>query len=341
MKKLALYFVVPTILVIAVLFAYFTGGRYITTENAYVRTGIISVAANTSGEVIEVLAKRNQKVLAGDILFRLSDDLAIAKVNQAKAVLIKQAAIVGAIKASYQQKLAKIEEEKSTLNFELRELKRAKGLAKTQNLSEAKLDSHLHKVDLARKTIQAIRRDSEVTLSQLGGHPDISPKNHPLVQEAKAALDAAKIELSYKTVRARSSGTVTNIDLHPGEYVRQGAPAFSMTTDDLLWVEANLKETDLTYIKVGQEVEVFIDAYPLETLTGTISSIDPAAGAEFSILPPQNATGNWVKVTRRFPIQIKLNGEDVVKHIRAGMTVEVSIDTGHKRSLATLISSIE
>lgn len=339
MKRLALYLLVPTILVIGVVYTYLTGGRYISTENAYIRTGIVTIAANTSGEVIEVLAKRNQKVAAGDTLIRLSDDLEITKIEQAKANLTKQTAIVNAIKATYQHKLAKIEEERENLAFELRELKRARELAKSQNLSEAKLDAHLHKVEAARKTIQAIQRDSEVTLSQLGGYPDIAPDHHPLVLDAKASLDGAKIALSYKTVRARTNGTITNIDLHPGEYIRQGAPAFSMTTDDPLWIEANLKETDLTYVKVGQQVKIFVDAYPMEALTGTISSINPAAGAEFSILPPQNATGNWVKVTRRFPVQITLASAPADMQFRAGMTVEVSIDTGHKRSLKALISS--
>jgi membrane fusion protein, multidrug efflux system len=327
MKKLALYLLVPFILVVGVLYAYFSGGRYITTENAYVRTGIVTVAANTSGEVIEVLAKRNQKVNAGDILLRLSDDLEITKIEQAKANLIKQHAIVAAIKATYQHKQAKIAEEKENLAFELRELKRAQELAKSHNISEAKLDAHLHQVEAAHKTIEAIERDSDVTLSQLGGEPNISPEGHPLVQDAKAMLDGAIIAREYKTVRARTSGTVTNIDLHPGEYIRQGTAAFSMTTDEPLWVEANLKETDLTYIKVGQTVEVFVDAYPLGAITGIISSIDPAAGAEFSILPPQNATGNWVKVTRRFPVQITLDSYPVDIAIRAGMSVEVRIDT--------------
>lgn len=340
MKRLALYLIVPSILVIGVLFVYLTGGRYINTENAYVRTGIISVAAKSSGEVIEVLAKRNQKVHAGDILIRLSDELEVAKIKQAKANFIKQNAIVHAIKATYQHKLAKIEEEKENLAFEMKELKRAKGLAKTHNLSEAKLDSHLHKVKAAQKTIDAIRRDSEVTLSQLGGNPNIQPKDHPLVTEAKASLDAAKIARAYKIVRARTSGIVTNIDLHPGEYIRQGAPAFSMTTDDVLWVEANLKETDLTYVKVGQAVEISVDAYPGKPLTGIISSIDPAAGAEFSILPPQNATGNWVKVTRRFPVQITLENSPAISVIRGGMTVEVQIDTEHERGLNTLFNTI-
>ncbi len=340
MKRIAFYLLVPTIILIVSLTAYLTGGRYVTTENAYIRTGIVTVAAKTSGEVVEVFAKRNQVVLAGDILIKLSSEMEETRIAQASANLTKQTAIVKAIKASYQHKLAKIEEEKEILAFELRELKRARELTKTQNLSEAKLDERIHNVEVARKTIETISRDSKVTLMQLGGHPNVDPIYHPLVLDAKAALDAAKIALEHKTVRARIGGIVTNIDLHPGEYIRQGAPAFSMTTNEPLWIEANLKETDLTHVKVGQKVEITVDAYPLEALTGTVSSINPAAGAEFSILPPQNATGNWVKVTRRFPVQITLDNLPVEKTIRAGMTVDVSIDTGHERSIKTLIQSV-
>lgn len=338
MKRILLYISVPALIIFIAAAAYLSGGRMITTDNAYVRTGILTGASRVSGEVRAVYVVRNQKVIEGDIIAELDDADAQIKLLEANAGVITARSIVAALRANYRQSIAALEKEKELLEFETRELARAEALAKGQNLSEASLDGRRHKVEESKRQITVLTEASNVALTQLGGHADLETDHHPMVLKALAAIKAAEVTLDHLKVRTRTNGTITQIDLHPGEYITAGYPIFGLTVDDDLRIEANPKETDLTHVKVGQDVDVVVDALPGTHLHGKIASIDPATGAEFAVLPAQNATGNWVKVTQRIPVQIKLDPNQDISALRSGLSAEVSIDTGYKRTMNDLMT---
>jgi membrane fusion protein (multidrug efflux system) len=340
MKRLILYVSVPAIILTAVLYVYLTGGRMVTTDNAYVRAGILTGASRVSGEVVEVLVGRNQHVDEGALIARLDDSDARVKLQEAEVGVISSRHIVAALKANYRKSVAALEKERQSLAYETRELGRAEALAKDKNLSEAALDNQRFEVEEARREIAILEEAVQMALTQLGGDADIPADHHPMVLKSLAAVEAAKVALEHLEVRARTGGTITHIDLHPGEYISAGYPIYGMTVDGDLRVEANPKETELTHVRIGQSVDVVVDALPGVHFTGKVTSIDPATGAEFAVLPAQNATGNWVKVTQRVPVQILLDGGQDLSALRSGLSVEVAIDTGHERKLSDLTSMV-
>lgn len=340
MMRILLYISVPALIAIAAASAYLSGGRVITTDNAYVRTGILTGASRVSGEVRTVHVSRNQKVSEGEVIAELDDSDIQVQLLEAQAGVISARNIVEALRANHRQKLAALAKERETLAFEERELKRAEALAKDDNLSAATLDSRIYKVEESKRQIAVLQEAVNVALTQLGGYPDIETDRHPMVLKALAAVEAANITLDHLKVRTRTAGTITQIDLHPGEYVAAGYPIFGLTVDADLRIEANPKETDLTHMRVGQVADITIDALPGVHLKGKVTSIDPATGSEFAVLPAQNATGNWVKVTQRIPVQIKLDEGQDVTALRAGLSAEVSIDTGYERSIGDLMTLI-
>jgi membrane fusion protein (multidrug efflux system) len=176
-------------------------------------------------------------------------------------------------------------------------------------------------------------------LAKLGGDPARRFEEHPDFMMAETELSMAEMNLSYTEVRAPIDGIVTRLKLEAGEWVESGEPAFGLIAVDRVWIEANLKETQLTHVEVGQNVTVELDAYPDQVWIAKVGSISPATGAEFSVLPPQNASGNWVKVVQRLPVRIEIQQEESQPKLRAGMTATVSIDTLHKRDLWNSIKS--
>ncbi len=340
MKRKIQYISVPFIIISISLFFYFSGGRYITSENAYVKNGILMIAPDASGKVNELFVKQNQYVEAGTLLLTIDNELELARIAKAEASIVARKSLVKFHHAKYRKDLATIAEKKEELAYEERELVRFNKLIKTNNTTTATLNKHEHLVAAAKAEIITLKEAAAETLTLLGGHPKLDPVLHPMVKELQADLDAAKILLSHKKLYADTAGTITKIDIHLGTYVAQGKPIFGMSVDKTPWIEANLKETYLHRLRIGQKVHIKIDGYPNHNFEGSVESINPAAGAEFALLPPQNATGNWIKVTRRIPVQIAFKKSTMLKKLRAGMSVEVKIDTGNKRTLTTLLNDM-
>jgi membrane fusion protein, multidrug efflux system len=169
----------------------------------------------------------------------------------------------------------------------------------------------------------------------LGGNPELPIDQHPVVQEAQAALDRANLDLSYTVIRAPDDGIAAKVEqLQVGDYITAAAPVFTLISSRDVWIEANFKEDELTYMRPGQSAEVRIDAYPGRRFKAVVSSLSPGTGAQFSLLPPENATGNWVKVVQRVPVRLQMDDaalEGVMLH--AGLSVDVTVDTGHRRHL--------
>ncbi|MBI1275167.1 HlyD family efflux transporter periplasmic adaptor subunit [bacterium] len=311
---------------------YFTGGRYISTDDAYVQAATTQVSANISARVVEVAVHDNQKVRKGDLLFKLDDREFVIAVADAQAKLASAKLDVGAMKATYLQRVANAQAAKDTAAYQQRELNRQEKLAKQGISSKAQLDQARHDLTHAQQELAAAEQQQANALAALGGAPEIAVDDHPTVQQAQAALDRAELDLSYTVVTAPSDGIVAKVEqLQAGNYVNAAKPLFSLMSDSDVWVEANFKETELVHMRPGQHAVVKIDSYAGKEFKGVVESTSPGTGSSFSLLPPENATGNWVKVVQRVPVRIRLDqvNRDVALH--AGLSAKVEVDTEYSR----------
>ena len=327
----------PIALLAAGGYFYVTGGRYVSTDNAYVRSDISQISTEVSGRVHEIGVHENQPVKAGEILFRLDDATFRIAVERAQAQLATARLDVEAMRATYAQKQAELKSAQDTLDYQQRELDRQKQLFNTHVTSQQLYDQAQHNLDVARQNVDSTRQALGNVLANLGGDPKIETDKHPRVMAAQAMVDQAQLDLSHTVIYAPIDGTVAQVDkLQKGEHVTTGTPLFSLIGRDL-WIEANFKETELTHMKLGQEATIEVDTYPDRVFKGTVASISPGTGSEFSVLPPQNATGNWVKVVQRLPVRIVLTDNDSEMPLRSGMSVTAEVDTNFRRRIGSLI----
>ncbi|MGE3876051.1 MAG: HlyD family secretion protein [Parvibaculaceae bacterium] len=321
---------------------YLSGGRYVETDNAYVRAPIMNIATDVPGTVAEVAVRENQHVEKGALLFALDQQPFRIALAGAKAQLGMVRNELVALQATYRQNLSAVDQAQSSLDYAQATYDRQSSLQKRGFAAQAALDEARRDLDTAREQLRSAQRAADATLSQLGGNASGPVDDHPRMLEAKAAVDKAERDLDHTTVPAPWSGTVANVEnLRSGAYVTAGQPALSLVASGDLWVEANPKETDLTHLKVGDAATVSVDAYPSYSWKAKVTSLSPATGAEFSVLPPQNASGNWVKVVQRVPVKLAIEAAPDAPQLTSGMSVDVSIDTGHRRSLWSLFGAAE
>ncbi|HLL27707.1 MAG TPA: HlyD family secretion protein [Xanthobacteraceae bacterium] len=318
--------------------AWLMGGRYASTDNAYVRAAKLMVSTDVSGIVTEVNVKEGQYVKAGDVLFQVDPTQFGIALDNAKAQLAQTVLNIQSMKQDYRRIQSDIASQQAQVELAQVNFDRADALAKTGSGSRATYDQTRFALETAKKQLQALNDQAKVQLARLGGNPDIAPEDHPTYKQVKAQVDEAQRQLDHATVRAPFNGIATQVAaLQPGAYLVAQTAALTNTgaiglvsTDDV-WVEANMKETDLTFVKVGNQVDVTIDTYPDYVWTGTVESISPASGAEFSLLPAQNSSGNWVKVVQRITVKIRLERQPNDPPLRSGMSAFVDIDTKHRR----------
>jgi membrane fusion protein (multidrug efflux system) len=328
----------PVLVLAVAAYFYVTGGRYESTDDAYVRAAQVSISANVAGRVSELAVRDNQQVNKGDLLFRLDDRPFRIAVEEAEARLASAKLEVDSLKATYRQRLADRSAAQAKLDYQTKELARQQGLLEPGISSQAQVEKAQVARDAARQELEAAREQITAVLARLGGDPNIAVDTHPTVQQAQAALDRAKLNLSYTTVNAPASGIVTKVEqLQVGDYLNAATPAFALVSSQNIWIEANFKEVQLTHMAPGQQAEVLIDAYPGHKLTGTVVSVSPGTGAEFSLLPAENASGNWVKVVQRLPVRVELKAAADVP-LRAGLSANVEVDTRRQRTLFGLRS---
>jgi membrane fusion protein (multidrug efflux system) len=322
---------------------WLNGGRYVSTDNAYVRAAKLMVSTDVSGIVSDVDVKQGQRVKAGDILFRLQPDQFQIAVDNARAQLDQVRLTLEASVKDYGRLESDIEGQRAQAQLAQSTFDRANTLVRENNTTRAAFDQARAQLTASQKALESLQQQREVALIRLGNNVDLPIEQHPQYQQAKAALDEAQRQLDHTIVRAPFAGTVTAVDsLQPGTFlVSQTASlttvgAVGLVSENDVWIEANLKETDLTYTKSGDAVDISVDAYPGRVWHGRVDSINPATGGEFSILPAQNSSGNWVKVVQRVPtrISIERSGDDPA--LRAGMSVNVDVDTGHERKMSDL-----
>ena len=329
----------PIALLVAGGYTYVTSGRYVTTENAYVKMDKIAISADASGPVAYVGARENQIVEPGAVLFQLDPARYRIALARKDAEFQTARSEVEALRAVARQKAAELQLARHDVTFFEAQFKRTDGLKRRGHATQAEFDRALRDHRVALQKVEAIKQDIAGVTASLGGDAEIPTERHPKVLEALAERDRAALDLARTTVVAPQAGIVSNISLQAGEHVEAGQPVFSIVVSDPLWIEANLKETDLTYVRENQEAKVEIDAYPNRVWRARVVGISPATGAEFALLPPQNASGNWVKVVQRIPIRLEIRRRPDDPPLRAGMSVRVEIDTRRQRELPPLVRS--
>jgi len=309
------------------LYAYLTGGRYQSTDDAYLRAAEVAISANVSGRVSEVDVRDNQRVHRGQLLFRLDDRPFRIAVEAARARLQGARLQVESLKADYRQQLADQSSARSALTYADREYRRESRLLASGIASQSQVDRALLARNEAQQTVAAAAQQVTGSIAKLGGQPDITVNAHPLVEQAQAALDRALLDFSYTTVTAPTDGVVTGVEhLQAGSYLPTATPAFVLVSTHDIWVEADFKEDQLARMRSGDSATVKIDAYPGRTFQAAVASITPGTGSQFSVLPPENATGNWVKVVQRLDVRLRLEGS--LPPVRSGLSAAVTVDTG-------------
>jgi membrane fusion protein (multidrug efflux system) len=329
--------VVPCVVVAAALGWWLLGGRYVSTENAYVKTDIMQISSEVAGRIIELKVREHETVKSGDVMVRIDPEPYAMALAKAEAELDATRAQVATLIASYHEADSELKEADSRLTYLDAQANRHKQLAKTGVVSTAKLEETESNATQARERVSVMRQKLSRVAAQIGGDPKQPVDAHPLVREKMALRDRAKLDLSRTTITAPASGIVVNAKLLVGEHIKAATPLFALVADSQPWVEANFKETELTNVRPGQTATVVLDIYPDILWTAVVDTISPATGAEFALLPPQNASGNWVKVVQRLPVRLKLVPVHGRPPLRAGMTATVRVDTEQQRRIAQLL----
>jgi len=332
-------FGVPALVLAGALMFWLQGGRYASTENAFVKADIAQIASEVAGRIAEVRVRDHATVAAGDVLVRLDPEPYRLALARADAEIESARNGVEQLKVSLRETRADAKETENRLTYLEVQAKRQRDLSGRGVSSAARVEQADSEEQQARDRLSMLQTRIARVEAALGGNPEQPTERYAAVREKQALRDRAALDLSYTEIKAPRAGIVLNVRLQLGEQVKAQTPLFSLVADRRPWVEANFKETDLTYVTVGQKATVVLDMHPDITWEAEVESISPATGAEFAILPPQNASGNWVKVVQRLPVKLRLIERPGEPPLRAGMTAYVSIDTKRSRSLAKIFGS--
>ncbi len=327
-----LFALVPIALVIGI-YWYVTGGRVMSTDDAYVGAEKVGIATDVSGIVQEVDVTDNQHVAAGQVLYRLDPRQFQIAVDNAKANLAQTALSIEAMKQDYRRMVSDAAAQAAQVDLDQLNADRAATLLHSNTVAQSNYDQAHYTLENDKSKLAALREQAQVQLARLGGNPDVVVTEHPQYLQAQAQLAEAQRQLDHTVIKAPFAGTVTSVpSIAPGKYLAASTTAFFLVDTDHVWVDADPKETELTHVRPGQPVTVTVDTYPDYEWHGTVEGISPAAAQEFALLPAQNTSGNWVKVVQRVPLRIRLDVSDKsLPALRAGMSVVVNVDTGHAR----------
>jgi membrane fusion protein (multidrug efflux system) len=321
---------------------YVTGGQIMSTDDAYVQADRVGVSTDVSGIVQDVAVKDNEHVAAGQVLYRLDPRQFQIALDNAKANLSQIALSIDAMKQDYHRMESDVAAQQAQVDLDQKNYERNAMLLKTATVSQAVFDQARYTLDNDKGKLAALQRQVQVQLAKLGGDPEIPTTDHPQYRQVKAMVDEAQRQLDHTVITAPFAGTVTNVpSIAPGKYLSASTTAFFLVDTDHVWVDATPKETELTYVRPGQKATISVDTYPDAEWHGVVESVSPAAAQEFSLLPAQNTSGNWVKVVQRVPMRIRIDTSDRnLPPLRAGMSVVVDVDTGHARGFPSFLRSL-
>jgi membrane fusion protein (multidrug efflux system) len=336
--RLVLLVIIPLIAVVVGAYFYLTSGRYISTDNAYVGAQKVLITPDISGKIAKVTVTEGQRVNAGDALLEIDAEPFRISVTQAEARLASVRTEFLNLKTNLASLTRRIALARETVDLKQRDVERKNTLLSNKSGSQMDMDNSLNAVVTAKTQLEMLEQQEQGILNQLLGDKDLPIEKYPPYAQASAALDQAKRDLDHTVLRAPIAGMATQVaSIQMGRYVTAGTPVFSLIDDTRPWVDANPKETDITHLRIGQPVSISVDTFPGRTFHGTVAAVSPGTGAQFAILPPQNASGNWVKVVQRVPVRIEFAPAEDVRDLRAGMSVTVDIDTGRQN---TVLSSL-
>ena len=338
-RRFLLLVVLPLVAAVAGVTFYLNGGRYVTTDDAYVGAQKVLITPDISGKIERVVVKEGQQVREGDVLYEIDPVPFRLAVAQAKASLAQTKVTYDNLVADLKIYAKMSELSQQGVELKRRDVERKSSLVKNNVGSQLDLDNAATALVTASAQNQLLRQKISTATAQLLGNPDLPVEEFPPYAQAKAALDQAQRNLDHTTMRAPMAGIATQVEqIQLGRFVTAGTPVFSIIDTSNPWVDANPKESDFTYVAVGQSVTLEVDAFPNHPFKGTVGSLSPGTGAQFAILPPQNASGNFVKVVQRVPVRIYFDRNDkYVRKLKAGMSVYATIDTNHRRSLSALL----
>jgi membrane fusion protein, multidrug efflux system len=320
---------------------YVTGGQIISTDDAYVQADTVGISTDISGIVQSVDVTDNEHVSAGQVLYRLDPKQFQIALDNAKANLAQVALNIQSMKQDYRRMLSDVDAQQAQVNLDQATYDRYAALVHSDAVSKQDYDQTRFTLAADKEKIQSLQQQAQVQLARLDGNPDIAVEQLPAYQQAQAQVDEAQRQLDHTVIKAPFAGIVTNVpSIAPGKYLAASTTAFYLVDTDHLWVEATPKETELTYVRPGQPITVTVDTYPGSKWHGTVESISPAAAQQFSLLPAQNTSGNWVKVVQRIDMRVRIDPSAKQPPLRAGMSVEVSVDTGHTRGLPRFVTAL-
>lgn len=316
---------------------WLTGGRYVSIDDAYVRAAKEALATDVSGIVQAVPVHEGQAVNKGDVLLKLDPRPFEIAVAGARANLNGIVSGLNALKLDYKRMLADVVVKQSQVDSDQVNFDRFASLVKSGGVTRAEYDNARYQLATDKQSVEALKIVAGVQLARLGGDPEVDVRSMADYLQAQARLDEAQRELDHTVIYAPFAGVLTQVDtVQPGMYLAASTAAFGLVSTERVWIEANPKETELTYVKPGDPVEVTVDTYPGRSWACSVETIAPNSGSEFSVLPAQNTSGNWVKVVQRIPVRIHCDRKPGDPDFRAGMSVEADIDTGHRRTLRDL-----
>src|ERR1700731_652275 len=321
---------------------FVTGGQVMSTDDAYVEADKVGISTDVSGIVTEIGVSNNQEVAEGQVLFRMDDLPFRLALERAEAQVGIVRNDLNALKANYGDMQAQIKQAQYDIAYYDREFYRQQELAAKNIASQQTFDTARRNLQNAQQKLASLNQQLAAIAANLNGDPSISVEQHPRYRDAVAQRNEAARQLDHTVVKAPFAGIVTNVPaIALGKYLQASMTAFYLVATDYVWVDSNPKETQLTHVHPGQSVTVTVDTYPDLEWHGTVESISPAAAQEFSLLPAQNTSGNWVKVVQRIPMRVRLDTSDKNRPtLRAGMSVEADVDTGHPRGVPQFLAAL-
>ena len=316
---------------------WLSSGRWVETDDAYVQADSMTLSTDVSGIVASIPVHEGEQVTKGQILFSLDPEKFQIALDNARANLAQVRLNIEAEKADYQAALRNTDAKQQQVNADQATFDRYASLVKQHAVTQQLTDDARYKLAADQQAVRASKSQARAILAKLAGNPDIAPEDTPAFKRAQAQVSEAEREKTHAVVRAPYNGIVTQVNkLQPGMYLGASTAAFGLVSTEHMWVEAQPKETKLTNAKTGDPVDVSFDLYPGRNWHGTVESVAPATDQNFSLLPAQNSSGNWVKVVQRIPVRVKLDLKPGDPDLRAGMSADVAIDTGHVRTLSDL-----
>ncbi len=332
--RLVLLVVLPLMALTVGSYFYLTSGRYISTDNAYVGAQKVLITPDISGKIAKVTVTEGQRVNAGDPLLEIDPEPFRISVTQAEARLAGIRTEFANLKTNLASLGRRIALARETADLKQRDVERKNTLLANRTGSQVDMDNALNAVVAAKTQLEMLQQQQEAIRNQLLGDENLAIEKYPPYAQAAAALDQARRDLDHTVLRAPIAGMATQVaSIQMGRYVSAGTPVFSLIDDARPWIDANPKETDITHLRIGQPVSIYVDTFPGRAFRGAVAAVSPGTGAQFAILPPQNASGNWVKVVQRVPVRIEFAQTEDVRDLRAGMSVTVDIDTGRQNTV--------